>query len=188
MRRLLIALGLLLAIGAATAQAQEKPFVLEAFGTFTVPTGDFADAVKASPGFGAALGYYVSPALLIGGSFHWAMMKAKDDAAFPLDEDILNFYAFFGYDVTAAQPSLALVPFLGVGATMFRFDVGGSTESETKFSANAGLKLYYWFSPGFGILAGAATNIIFMGSDELAPEASSTKILIPAQLGLVLGF
>lgn len=189
MRRLLASLGLLLALGAAAARAQaQKPFIIEGFGTYTVPTGDFSVAVKASPGFGIGLGYSVSPALLIMGNFNWAFMKAKNDLAFGLDEDILTFQAGFGYDVTAAQPSVSVIPYLAAGMTMFRFKILDATESESKFSASGGLKLYYWFSPTIGLVAGAAANLIFVGSNELEPEASNSKLIIPAQLGVVLAF
>jgi hypothetical protein len=189
MWRLLVSLGLLLAVGAATARAQaQKPFIIEGFGAYTVPTGDFSVAVKASPGFGVGLGYYVSPALLVMGNFNWAMMKAKNDAIDGLDEDILTFQAGLGYDVTAAQPSVSVIPYLAAGMTMFRYEILDATESENKFSASAGLRLYYWFSPTIGLIAGAAANLILVGSNELEPEASNSKLIIPTQLGVVLAF
>ena len=70
--RALFALGVLLVMGGSAARAQvEKPWVLDGYGGFFIPAGSYADVVKASPGVGFGLAYYVSPAIVVGGNFNW---------------------------------------------------------------------------------------------------------------------
>ena len=168
--KLLVALGLLLVMGATTAQAQaEKKVQFDVFGAYVIPTGDFADGVKASPGFGAAIAFYVAPAFYIAGNFNWGMMKGKTEVnGETADIDLMNFFAMLGYDFMANAPNMSFSAYVGGGMLMFSPKEFGAVtpESFSRPAANAGLKFNYWFSPSVGLLLQSGLAYGFMKEDE----------------------
>jgi hypothetical protein len=143
--RLLAAVAVMVFVVSATpARAQvERPLFLEGYGAFIIPTGDYADVVKASIGFGAGFGLYTTPAIVLMGNFNWGLMKGKE-GIFP-DQDLLSYFAMVGYDVTAAVPNASVILFAGGGGATFKTKPeAGESDSQTKFALNGGIKAYIW--------------------------------------------
>ena len=181
--KFLVALGLLLVMGATAAQAQaEKKVQLDAFGAFVLPMSDFGDVVKASPGFGAAIGYYVTPAIVISGNFNWGMMKGKDEAGGELaDLDLMNIFGTIGYDFMALAPNMSFAVYAGGGMMMFRPKPEGA-ESYSRPGIDGGLKFNYWFSPSVGLLLQSGVAYAFMKEDE------GTVFALPQVVGVSFKF
>ena len=176
---------LALLVGSTPAQAQvEKPLFIEGYGAFVIPTGDYADAVKASPGVGAGFGFYASPAIVLMGNFNWGFMSAKEPI-FP-KQDLFSAFAMVGYDLTAAQPDVGVILFGGVGGTQFKTKPEtGDSESTTKLAINGGAKATFWVSPQFGIMG--AANVAFSFTSDSETGAGNT-VFFPLTFGLAVRF
>jgi len=190
MRRLLFALGVLLALSAATAQAQaEKRIIFDAYGAFVMPTGDYGEGFKGSPGFGAALGYYVTPAIMITGNFNWGFMKGKIGlGGTTVDQDVMNFFATLGYDFLAAERNMALAGFLGGGVQMFKSKIaGGALDGDSKSypTVNAGFTFNYWFTSLIGLVL--QTGVTYAITKE-ADFGMNSAITLPQAAGVSLKF
>ena len=185
-----IALGVLLVMGATTAQAQaEKKVQFDAYGAYVIPTGDFADETmgfKAGFGFGAALGYYVTPAVVIAANFNMGMLTGRIQLGDETnDVNLMNYFATIGYDFMAMSPNMSFAAYVGGGLQVFSPSGASTGDSQSNFAANGGLKYNYWFSPSVGLLLQPAITWAFVSEEDFG---YSSVITFPLAAGLSFKF
>lgn len=189
----LVALALVSA-SPALAQRPEKPFQVEARAGYNLPTGNLADLVDGAFGFGAGIGYYFTPKLVIMGDFDFGSHSYKTDLVDPgfdvgsAKEEVMHFMGKIGYVLfQSADGKMKILVNAGAGGMNFKFKADDvESESTTKFAINAGAKLYYMFTPSVGIVVSPQGDIAF-GFDKDV-DGSSTKWVWPLSAGLAFNF
>jgi hypothetical protein len=188
----LVGLALVLA-SPALAQRPEKPFQAEARAGYMLPTGDIADFVDGTFGFGASFGYYFTPKFVIMAEFDYGSHSYKTDIVDPgfdlgsAKEDVMHLMGKIGYVLfQSADGKMKILVNAGAGAMNFKFKADGiESESTTKFAINAGAKFYYMFTPSIGIVISPQGDIAFTNKDE---DGSSSKWVWPLTAGFAFNF
>ena len=185
-----VILGVLVVLGASTAGAQAgNRLTFDAYGAFVIPTGDYGESFKASPGIGAAIAYAVTPAIAIAGHFDWGMMKGKTEiGGTSVNQDIMNYFATVGYDMLAAERAMSLVGFLGGGMQVFKpkpvADAPGG-DSRSYPTVNAGFKFNYWFTGTLGLMLRTGVSYAITQEEDFGMRAA---INLPQAAGVSLRF
>ena len=179
MKRFLItaAAGLLM----TTPAAAQSVFV-EALGGAAVPTFDIADVAKTGSALGGAIGFRVSPRLVLMGEFDYGMHK--DKATGDVDINTLHYMGKVGYSLTGPRER-GWEAIVNLGAGAVSFDVEGAPESFTYAAINAGAKLSYNFNRNFAFVLSPQGDIAFTDEDELG---TTNAWVWPVTAGLRINF
>ena len=146
-----------------------------------VPTFDISDVATVGTAFGATVGYYVSPRIVVMGAFDYGMHQ--DEPTESVDITTMHYMGKVGYSFTGPRDRGwdALVN-LGAGAVTFDVDGG---PSNTYFAINAGAKLAYNFSPTLAAVISPQGDIAFTDEAELG---TSNAWAWPFTAGLRVNF
>ena len=147
----------------ADAQAQgtaERQISIELRGIGMVPTFDIADAVDAGLGFGAGLGYRMSPSVTLMADFDMAVHPTPTP---DFDINTLHYMGKIGY-VAYARDRVNVT--LNLGAGMMQF-AGDLPESRSYFAINAGAKVGVGLSDALELLVSPQGDIAFADEDEI---------------------
>ena len=156
---------LTLAIVASThaVSAQDsgmRPLAIELRGIAMVPTFDIADAADVGPGFGAGIGYRLSPAVRLMADFDMAVHPTPTP---DFDINTLHYMGKVGYDVYARDRFTVTVN-LGAGVVQFAGDL---PESRSYFAINAGAKVAVALSDAVDLLISPQGDIAFAEEEDL---------------------
>ena len=186
---------LVLVASSAGAEGMKKGQVTGTIGGgLQIPTGDYGDASKTGFGGSLSLDYAVSPAVTLGGTFHYNRNAISDDLktvldliAFPLTVDghynILHYGANMKYFFT---PERTTRPYFTAGGGIYNYkatiETGGLSASTS--DSDAGI------NGGFGVMfdAGAKTHIGLqaMYHDIFTPDSSTQYFNFQAALSFDL--
>ena len=156
-------------LAAAPLAAQDvapKMFV-EGLAGAAVPTFDIADVATTGPALGAAVGYRLSPAIVLMGEFDYGMHK--DKATEEVDINTLHYMAKVGYSLTGPK-ARGWEAILNLGAGAVSFDIDGAPKTNTYLAINAGAKLSYNFSPSLAFVLSPQGDIAFTKKAELTTD------------------
>ena len=156
----------LFALPLGAQEVSPKMFV-EGLAGAAVPTFDIADVATTGPALGAAIGYRVSPKIVLMGEFDYGMHK--DKATEEVDINTLHYMAKVGYSLTGPQPR-GWEAIVNLGAGAVSFDVDGAPKTNTYFAINAGAKLSYNFSPSLAFVLSPQGDIAFSKKAELTTD------------------
>jgi hypothetical protein len=144
----------------AAQDSSARPLAVELRGIAMVPTFDIADAADLGPGFGAGIGYRISPAVTLMADFDMAVHPTPTP---DFDINTLHYMAKVGYDVYARDPVTVTVN-LGAGVVQFAGDL---PESKSYFAINAGAKVAVALSDAVDLLISPQGDIAFTKEDDL---------------------
>ena len=156
---------LTLAVGAsvnavAAQDPSERPVAFELRAIGMVPTFDIADAADVGPGFGAGIGYRLSPAVTLMADFDMAVHPTPTP---DFDINTLHYMGKVGYDVYARDRVTVTVN-LGAGVLQFAGDL---PESKSYFAINAGAKVAIALSDAVELLISPQGDIAFTKEEDL---------------------
>lgn len=178
---LMAAAGALLLAAPAGAQTAPRVFV-EGLGGVAVPTFDIADVAETGGALGAAIGFRVSPRVVLMGEFDYGMHK--DEATGNVDINTLHYMGKVGYSLTGPRER-GWEAIVNLGAGAVSFDVEGAPESFTYFAINAGAKLSYSFNRSVAFVLSPQGDIAFSDEDELG---TTNAWVWPVTAGLRINF
>jgi hypothetical protein len=145
---------------AAAQDSSERPLSLELRGIAMVPTFDIADAADVGPGFGAGIGYRLSPAVTVMADFDMAVHPTPTP---DFDINTLHYVGKVGYDVYV-RDRITVTLNLGAGVVQFAGDL---PESKSYFAINAGAKVGVALSEAVELLISPQGDIAFTKEDDL---------------------
>jgi hypothetical protein len=181
----LIAMAITVASAAATplaAQVAAPKMFVEGLAGAAVPTFDIADVATTGPAFGAALGYRLSPSIVLMGEFDYGMHE--DKATETVDINTLHYMAKVGYSLTGPRErGWEAIANLGVGAV--GFDIEGADETKTYLAINAGAKLSYSFNRSLAFVLSPQGDIAFTKKEDLTTD---NAWVWPVTAGIRLSF
>ena len=147
---------------ASPAAAQTPKMFVEARGGAAVPTFEIADVATTGSALGAALGYRLSPRLVLMGEFDYGMHRNEPTET--IDLNTLHYMGKVGYSLTGPrEKGLEAIVNLGVGAVTF--DVEGG-DSNTYPALNAGAKLSYNFNRTYAVVLSPQGDIAFTKEED----------------------
>lgn len=149
------------------AQDVSPKLFVEGLAGAAVPTFDIADVATTGPALGAAVGYRLSPAIVLMGEFDYGMHK--DKATEEVDINTLHYMAKVGYSLTGPKAK-GWEAILNLGAGVVSFDIEGAPKTNTYFAINAGAKLSYNFTPSLAFVLSPQGDIAFTKKAELTTD------------------
>jgi hypothetical protein len=180
----LAALATFAAVTPATAQAPapDRAAFVELLAGAAVPTFDIADVATTGPAFGAAVGYRLSPRIVLMGEIDYGMHQ--DKATESVDISTLHLIGKIGWSLTGPRDR-GWETVLNLGAGSVTFDVDGAPNSFTYFAINAGAKISYAFNPRLAFVLSPQGDIAFAKRDELTTD---NAWVWPVTAGIRLSF
>ena len=165
-----------------SAQSVSPRLFVEGLAGAAVPTFDIADVATTGPALGAAIGYRLSPSIVLIGEFDYGMHK--DKATEELDINTLHYMAKVGYSLTGPRAK-GWEAIVNLGAGAVSFDIEGAPKTNTYFAINAGAKLSYSFSPSLAVVLSPQGDIAFTKKAELTTD---NAWVWPVTAGIRLSF
>ena len=132
----------------ADAQRLEKPWLVQVSGAYVLTSGAYGALVKDGWSVAGTVGYGITPAFYLLGSFASTWHGGAEGAVVLPDYTNYSYFGMFAFNATAQVTNWDLLLLLGAGGMTLSPEGG---ESSTFFALNGGARAYYYFTPSVGL-------------------------------------